>query len=114
MPEAFIISAVRSPVGIGKQGGKLAHLAPVDLTANVLQAALERAHLPAELVEDVLWGCVTPIGDQGANIARLGVLKAGLPVTVPAVTLNRMCGSGQQADRHRGRHRNDVTPTDRQ
>ena len=97
MPEAFIISAVRSPVGIGKQGGKLAHIAPVDLTANVLQAALGKAHLPKELVEDVIWGCVTPIGDQGANIARLGVLKAGFPVAVPAVTLNRMCGSGQQA-----------------
>ncbi len=97
MPEAFIISAVRSPVGIGKQGGKLAHIAPVDLTANVLQAGLEQAHLPAELVEDVIWGCVTPIGDQGANIARLGLLKAGFPVAVPGVTLNRMCGSGQQA-----------------
>jgi len=97
MPEAFIISAVRSPVGIGKADGKLAHIAPVDLTANVLQAALKQAHLPAELVEDVIWGCVTPIGDQGANIARLGVLKAGFPVTVPGVTLNRMCGSGQQA-----------------
>ena len=97
MPEAFIISAIRSPVGIGKQGGKLAHIAPVDLTANVLQAALEQAHLPNDLVEDVIWGCVTQIGDQGANIARLGVLKAGFPVAVPAVSLNRMCGSGQQA-----------------
>ena len=97
MPEAFIISAVRSPVGIGKHGGKLAHIAPVDLTANILQAGLEQAHLPAELVEDVIWGCVTPIGDQGANIARLGVLKANFPVTVPGVTLNRMCGSSQQA-----------------
>jgi len=97
MPEAFIISAIRSPVGIGKQGGKLAHIAPVDLTANVLQAALEQARLPNDLVEDVIWGCVTQIGDQGANIARLGVLKAGFPVAVPAVTLNRMCGSGQQA-----------------
>jgi acetyl-CoA acyltransferase len=97
MPEAFIISAVRSPVGIGKQGGKLAHIAPVDLTANVLQAGLEQAHLPAELIEDVIWGCVTPIGDQGANIARLGLLQAGFPVAVPGVTLNRMCGSGQQA-----------------
>lgn len=97
MPEAFIISAVRCPVGVGKPGGALSGLAPVDLTALILQAAIERAAIPAETVEDVIWGCVTPIGDQGANLARLGVLKAGFPEEVPAVTLNRMCGSGQQA-----------------
>jgi acetyl-CoA acetyltransferase family protein len=69
----------------------------VDLTARVMRAAVERAGIEPELIDDVVWGCVTPIGDQGANIARLGVLSAGFPVTVPAVSLNRMCGSGQQA-----------------
>lgn len=94
---AFIISAVRTPVGIGKPGGSLAPVAPVDLGACVLKEALSRARVDASRVEDVIWGCVTPIGDQGANLARLTVLKAGLPVEVPGVTLNRMCGSSQQA-----------------
>ena len=95
--EAFILSAVRSPVGVGKPGGSLAPVAPVDLSAMILQSAVERAGIEPSQVEDVIWGCVTPIGDQGANLARLAVLKAGFPVSVPAVTLNRMCGSGQQA-----------------
>jgi acetyl-CoA C-acetyltransferase/acetyl-CoA acyltransferase len=97
MSEVFIISAVRSPIGIGKPTGALAALAPVDLAAIVMKEAVCRANVDAERVEDAIWGCVTPIGDQGANLARLAVLKAGFPVQVPAVTLNRMCGSGQQA-----------------
>jgi len=97
MDDVFILSAVRTPVGIGKPTGALAPLAPVDLTAQVMREAVRRAGVPPERVEDAVWGCVTPIGDQGANLARLGVLKAGFPVKVPAVTLNRMCGSGQQA-----------------
>lgn len=95
--EVYIISAVRTPVGVGKAGGALQPLAPVDLAALVMREAVERAGVDAQRVEDVVWGCVTPLGDQGANLARLGVLKAGFPVRVPAVTLNRMCGSGQQA-----------------
>ncbi len=63
----------------------------------VMQEALKRAAVQPSQIEDVIWGCVTPIGDQGANLARLAVLKAGFPVQIPAVTLNRMCGSGQQA-----------------
>src|SRR5512142_3379746 len=97
MPEAFIISAVRTPVGLGRTTGALNGLSPVELTATVLKEAVRRAGLEPGQVEDVVWGCVTPIGDQGANLARLSLLKAGLPVQVPAVTLNRMCGSGQQA-----------------
>jgi acetyl-CoA acyltransferase len=97
MEEVYILSAVRTPVGVGKPTGALAPIAPVDLSALVLQAAVEQAGVPASKVEDVVWGCVTPIGDQGANLARLAVLKAGFPVQVPAVTLNRMCGSSQQA-----------------
>lgn len=97
MSEVYIISAVRTPVGVGKPGGALHPLLPVDLTAMVIREAVRRAEVDPARVEDVIWGCVTPLGDQGANLARLGALKAGLPVKVPAVTLNRMCGSSQQA-----------------
>jgi acetyl-CoA acyltransferase len=98
MSEVFIVSAVRTAIGIGKpEKGSLYPLAPIDLAAQVMVEALSRAGVDAELVEDVVWGCVTPVGDQGANMGRLAVLKAGFPTKVPAVTLNRMCGSGQQA-----------------
>jgi acetyl-CoA acyltransferase len=97
MSDVFIISAVRTPIGVGKPNGGLAPLLPVDLAALVLREVVQRAGVEAGRVEDVVWGCVTPIGDQGANLGRLAVLKAGFPVTVPAVTLSRMCGSGQQA-----------------
>jgi acetyl-CoA C-acetyltransferase len=82
---------------VGKPGGKLAPVAPVDLAARVMEEAVRRARIEPGLVEDVIWGCVTPIGDQGANLSRLAVLQAGFPFKIPAVTLNRMCGSGQQA-----------------
>ena len=97
MSDVYIIAAVRTPIGVGKPTGALAALSPVDLGALVLREVVCRAGIVPEAVDDVIWGCVTPIGDQGANLARLSVLKAGFPVEVPAVTLNRMCGSGQQA-----------------
>jgi acetyl-CoA acyltransferase len=97
MSDVYIISTVRTAVGVGKPGGGLYTEAPVDLSAMVIQEVANRAGIDAAWVEDVIWGCVTPIGDQGANLARLAVLKAGFPVEVPAVTLNRMCGSSQQA-----------------
>jgi acetyl-CoA acetyltransferase family protein len=97
MSEVFIISAVRTPVGVGKANGALSPVAPVDVTAEVITEAVRRAMIEPPLVEDVVLGCVTPVGDQGANLARLGALKAGFPAKVPAVTLNRMCGSSQQA-----------------
>jgi len=97
MSEAFIISAVRSPVGSGKPSGALASISPVDLGALILDSVVTRSGIEPGQVEDVIWGCVTPIGDQGANLARLSALKAGFPVEVPGITLNRMCGSGQQA-----------------
>lgn len=97
MSEVFILSAVRTPVGVGKPGGALSPFAPVDLTAKVMKSALDLAGIPPDLIEDVIWGCVTPIGDQGANLARLAVLKAGFPFKIPGVTLNRMCGSGVQS-----------------
>jgi acetyl-CoA acyltransferase len=98
MAEAFIIDAVRTPVGVGKpEKGALYPVAPMDLAAHVLSEVVRRAGIDPGLVEDVVMGCVTPIGDQGANIARLASLKAGFPYTVPAVQINRMCGSSQQA-----------------
>ncbi len=98
MAEVYIIDAVRTPIGIGKpDSGDLYPIAPMDLAALVLNELLSRTESDPEIVEDVILGCVSPVGDQGANIARLAVLKAGFPVTVPGVQLNRMCGSGQQA-----------------
>jgi len=99
MPEeVYIISAVRTPIGAGKPGkGALSGIPPVELAAHVLRAAVQRAGIAPETVEDVVWGCVSPVGEQGGNLARLAVLQAGFPVQVPGVTLNRMCGSGQQA-----------------
>ena len=97
MPEAFIISAVRTPVGKGKPTGALYPFQPVELAAAVLTEAVRRAAVRPEWVDDVIWGVVTPIRDQGANLGRLAALKAGFPVEVPAVSINRMCGSSQQA-----------------
>ncbi len=98
MAEAYIITAVRTPIGIGRpEVGHLAPCQPVDLAAAVLKETVRRAAVEPAMVEDVILGCVTPIGDQGANIARLAVLQAGFPAEIPAVSLNRMCGSGQQA-----------------
>jgi acetyl-CoA acetyltransferase family protein len=97
-PTAFIVSAVRTPIGVGKpEKGALYPLAPVDIAAQVLSESLDRAALQPGDVDDVILGCVTPIGDQGANIGRLAALQAGFPVEVPGIQINRMCGSGQQA-----------------
>jgi acetyl-CoA acyltransferase len=97
MPDAFIIAAVRSPVALGRPTGALTTISPVELSALVLEEAVKRAQIEPGQVEDVVWGCVTPIGDQGANLARLSTLMAGFPYKVPGVTLSRMCGSGEQA-----------------
>jgi len=95
--DVFIISAVRTAIGVGKPTGALYPFAPVDLAAMVMQEAARRAGVDPDLLDDVVWGVVTPVGDQGANLARLATLKAGFPTHVPAVTMNRMCGSSQQA-----------------
>lgn len=95
--EAYIISAVRTAIGSGKASGALQPFAPADLAARVLQTVVTRSGIDTGKVEDVIWGVVTPVADQGGNLARLAVLKAGFPVHVPAVSLNRMCGSSQQA-----------------
>ena len=95
MREVVIVEAVRSPVG--KREGKLSRTLPAHLAARVLNELVARAGIEPAIVEDVIFGCVTALGEQGANVTRLAVLQAGFPVHVPAVTLNRMCGSSQQA-----------------
>lgn len=97
MSEAYIVGAVRSPMGRGKEGGALNSIHPVELLAKVLSAATERTGVPKDKVDDIIVGCVSPTDEQGANIARLGLLKAGFPVEIPGVQINRMCGSSQQA-----------------
>ncbi len=93
--EAWIIDAVRTPRGIGKQGkGALAHLHPQRVAATVLRAIKERNHIKTEEVDDVIWGCSTQVGKQGACIGRMSVLDAGWSTLAPAFTLDRFCGSG--------------------
>ena len=97
MPEAVIVDVVRTPSGRGKPGGALSGVHPVDLAAGVLRSLLERSGLESRQVDDVLMGCVSQIGDQSMNIARQAVLAAGFDETVPAATIDRQCGSSQQA-----------------
>jgi acetyl-CoA C-acetyltransferase len=95
MPEAFLVEAVRTPVG-RKKGG-LAAVHPADLGAHALRALVERAKIDPGAVEDVVFGCVDTIGPQAGDIARTCWLAAGLPDHVPGVTVDRQCGSSQQA-----------------
>jgi acetyl-CoA acyltransferase len=95
MREAVICEAVRTPVG--KRNGAPADVHPVDLSADVLNAVIARTGLEPDVVDDVIWGCVAQIGDQSSNIARFAVLAAGWPDHVPGTTVNRACGSSQQA-----------------
>jgi acetyl-CoA acyltransferase len=98
MREAVIVEAVRAP--IGKRNGALAGVHPVDLSALVLTELARRTGIDPADVDDVQWGCVTQLGDQSSNVGRFAVLAAGWPETVPAVTVNRACGSSQQALDH--------------
>ncbi|WP_329334848.1 acetyl-CoA C-acyltransferase [Streptomyces sp. NBC_01352] len=95
MRDAVIVDAVRTP--IGKRNGSLAEVHAADLSAQVLNALVHRTGVDPGTVDDVLWGCVTQIGDQSSNIGRFAVLAAGWPDHVPGVTINRACGSSQQA-----------------
>lgn len=88
---------VRTPIARGNDRGKLHNIHPVSLLSYVLDNVTARCGVNKAEVEDVICGCVTPIGDQGANIPRIALLKAGYPVSVPGVQINRMCGSSQQA-----------------
>ncbi len=95
MREVVIVEAVRTPVG--KRNGVFRDKHPVHLAAVALDEVVRRAGMEKQLIEDIVMGCVTPIGEQGYNIGRLAALEAGFPVEVTAVQINRMCGSGQQA-----------------
>src|ERR1700728_968310 len=95
MPEAFIVDAVRTPVG--KRGGGLAAVHPADLGGSVLTALVERTGIDPGAVEDVVFGCVDTVGPQAGDIARTAWLVAGLPEHVPGTTVDRQCGSSQQA-----------------
>lgn len=97
MQEAYIVSAVRTPIGKAPRGS-LRNTRPDDLAAFAIKAALEQVPgLDPNHVEDVVLGCAVPEAEQGMNVARIAVLRAGLPVTVPAATINRMCASGLEA-----------------
>lgn len=95
MREAVIVEAVRTP--IGKRNGSLSSVRPDDLFAFVIEEAASRAGIDTRMIEDVMAGCVTQAGEQANDIARVSALIAGLPETVPGVTIDRQCGSGQQA-----------------
>ena len=95
MRDAVIVDAVRTPVG--KRNGSLAGIHPADLTARVLGAVTARVGLDPVDVDDVVWGCVSQVGDQSGNVARIGALAAGWPESVPGTTIDRKCGSSQQA-----------------
>jgi acetyl-CoA acyltransferase len=94
---AVVVDVVRTPFGKGKSSGALAGEHPVDLLAAVLTALLERSRLDGGLVDDVIAGCTLPVAEQSGNIARHALLAAGLPETVPGVSIDRKCGSFQQA-----------------
>ena len=95
MPEAVILSAVRTPVG--RYGGGLAGVRPDDLAALAVAAAVERARVPPGDIEDVWLGCANQAGEDNRNVARFAALLAGLPETVGGVTVNRLCASGLAA-----------------
>ncbi|MCW2677896.1 MAG: Acetyl-CoA acetyltransferase with thiolase domain [Modestobacter sp.] len=95
MRDAVIVEAVRTPVG--KRNGGLAGIHPTDLSAHVLESLVTRAGLDPVLVDDVVWGCVSQVGEQTYDIARNAVLAAGWPESVPGTTVDRQCGSSQQA-----------------
>ena len=97
MPEAVIVDVVRTPSGRGKPGGALSGVHPTDLLAGVLEALVTRNDLDPALVDDVIGGCVSQAGEQTFNITRNALLAAGFPDSVPGTTIDRQCGSSQQA-----------------
>ena len=98
MRDAVIVEAVRTPVGIGKPGkGALSGMHPVDVSAAILCEVINRAGIESHLVEDVYWGCVGQVGEQSTNIGRNAALAAGFPPSVTGTTIDRQCGSSQQA-----------------
>jgi acetyl-CoA acyltransferase len=95
--DAVIVGAVRTPVGVGKPGRSLSGVHPGDLSAHVLAGLVERTGVDPALVDDVIWGCVSQVGEQGVNIGRNAALAAGFPESVPGTSVDRQCGSSQQA-----------------
>ena len=95
MRDAVIVEAIRTPVG--KRNGGLSGVHPVDLSAHVLRSLVDRTGIDPGLVDDVIWGCVSQVGEQTSDIARSAVLAAGWPDTVPGVSIDRQCGSSQQS-----------------
>src|SRR5947207_2459818 len=95
MSEAYIVDAVRTPVG--KKGGTLSQVHPADIGAHALKALVARTKIDPAAVEDVVFGCLDTLGPQAGDVARTAWLAAGLPDTVPGVTVDRQCGSSQQA-----------------
>jgi acetyl-CoA acyltransferase len=96
MESVYLVSAVRSAVGKGKKDGALAAVHPVELSAQVMKAAIAKAGVEAGVIDDIYWGCAMPEASQGLNVARLSSLRAGIPVEVPSATVNRFCSSGLQ------------------
>src|SRR4051812_36223007 len=97
MPNAVVVDAVRSPMGRGKASGALASLHPAELLGQIFSALLDRTAVDPATVDDVLIGCVSQAGEQSATPGRQAWLAAGFPTSVPSVTIERKCGSGQQA-----------------
>jgi acetyl-CoA acetyltransferase family protein len=97
MREAVIVEAVRTPLGRGKPGGALSEIHAVDLLAHALKSVIERSGVDPLQVDDVIAGCVSQVGEQAGNVARNGWLAAGYPVEVPGTSVDRQCGSSQQA-----------------
>ena len=97
MTDALILDHVRTPRGRGRPDGSLHRITPIELAAQSLRAIRDRNGLDTQVVDDVVLGCVTPIGEQGADIARLAALVAGYSETVPGKQLNRFCASGLEA-----------------
>ena len=95
MRETVIVEAVRTPVG--KRNGGLSSMHAADLSAIVLNELVERTGIDPDIIDDVVWGCVSQVGDQSSNIGRYAVLAAGWPESIPGTTINRACGSSQQA-----------------
>ncbi|GAA3308628.1 hypothetical protein GCM10020295_71180 [Streptomyces cinereospinus] len=97
MRDAVIVEAVRTPVGKGKPNGSLAHVHPVELLAHTLRTLVARSGVDPALIDDVIGGTVDQVGEQAMNTTRYAVLSAGFPESVPATTVDRQCGSSQQA-----------------
>ncbi len=93
--EAYIVEAIRTP--IGKYGGALREVRPDDLSASVMKEVVRRSGVDPALIDDILWGCANQAGEDNRNVARIAALLAGMPDSVPATTLNRLCGSGMDA-----------------